>query len=360
MLAACAALAPLIIVPSTFVGMMASDAYPGNDAVREVQAHGRAGTLTLQDELRVSLSDALARATAYEVVTATYPGPLQPLDSEANVALAQDFDAALEVRIRRLDPYWVGSNLGFELEIAVELADSAGMPLAIRRYVERTQRRRVKGWSAESLQKAIRRAAGRASGTAVDELFLLAHMPGDPEKAGRGYMLEPERAVGQARSSRRFYVHEQGTPVPEFEPLPVTRWRRLKTPPAFEWERFEGRWATGPLVPEPLESVVYDFRIYSARFEGDRRRPDVLQYEARGLTEPLHRPGIELAECAKYFWTVRARFRAAGMTRVTEWAGPLRYEAEAGARRKRDPSLRWGYGFVPVPRPGLACPNLQH
>jgi hypothetical protein len=89
-----------------------------------------------------------------------------------------------------------------------------------------------------------------------------------------------------------------------------------------------------------------------------------------------------LDPCTRHFWSVRARFRAGGRTRVSEWSGPHVDEYSAAVLRKPgrfwgamghiaggisgQPSSaimnlgHWGYPFISSPAPGArACASIH-
>jgi hypothetical protein len=79
------------------------------------------------------------------------------------------------------------------------------------------------------------------------------------------------------------------------------------TRPSLSWEAFQppagGNW------------VVYDLRLYKS--ENDS--PGRVTLEENGLPFPRYQFQKGLEPCAKYFWTVRARFRVSGREEATEW-----------------------------------------
>ena len=64
-----------------------------------------------------------------------------------------------------------------------------------------------------------------------------------------------------------------------------------------------------------VRNVTYDLRIWRAA----RDYAAQAVYRRDGLLTPSHRVERNLARCATYFWTVRARFEFDGDIRVTEW-----------------------------------------
>jgi hypothetical protein len=86
--------------------------------------------------------------------------------------------------------------------------------------------------------------------------------------------------------------------------------------PVLRWEPFpsEGMRATAEQISK-IRDITYDLNIWLS--ENDY--PFSLIYTRRGLPEPRHKVEESLLPCAKYFWTVRARFLIDGKERVSEW-----------------------------------------
>ena len=94
--------------------------------------------------------------------------------------------------------------------------------------------------------------------------------------------------------------------------------------PTIRWEPFPGRHEI-PLVggrpyvdvdPARIDDVTYDLRIWRARND----HPQALVYERRGLADAVHPLDLDLDAATTYFWSVRARFRVDGLTRLTDWS----------------------------------------
>lgn len=347
-------LVPTFAALGAVVGADGIPGYAGNAAVSAIQTRSRQATDKLRLDLRDAVARTLARDSALEVVTGSFPGPLQQGELDASTALAYGFDAILSVRLLVVDPYWKNKEIGVEMVLSADLVDGSGRLLAQSLHSARTERRRIEDWNDAELRVAIARARNLMAADVVEEFFLIAHMPGDPREVGRGYLLEPGAKLGQGRASLRpetfleRHLSSRGTGL-------TTRWRYLAPSQRFEWEPFERRWSEGPLIPTPLEDVTYDFRIFSAEYVTGHWKPDVLIYERSRIDEPYHLPDVGLKPCKRFYWTVRARFRAADQVRVTEWAGPLRYEAEAAERRADELYHRWGYGFMRLPKGRTSC-----
>lgn len=75
--------------------------------------------------------------------------------------------------------------------------------------------------------------------------------------------------------------------------------------PTLKWQSFQG------------EDVTYDLKIWRSQ---DGRDPTELVYGRERLTKPYHNIEAPLQPDTCYLWTVRARFKMAGQTRVTGWS----------------------------------------
>jgi hypothetical protein len=85
--------------------------------------------------------------------------------------------------------------------------------------------------------------------------------------------------------------------------------------PTLQWE---------PFTPAPGEfrgtvSVTYDLRIWDAA----TGTPGALIYERTGLPSSRHRIEVPLRPGTYCFWSVRARIRMNGETRLTDWSHSL-------------------------------------
>lgn len=88
--------------------------------------------------------------------------------------------------------------------------------------------------------------------------------------------------------------------------------------PVLRWEAFpsEGiRRSSEAEAINKISHITYDINVWLS--ENDY--PSSLIYSRRGLPEPQHEMEELLLPCAKYFWTVRARFLVDGKERVSEW-----------------------------------------
>ncbi|MBI3553574.1 MAG: hypothetical protein HY077_13845 [Elusimicrobia bacterium] len=91
------------------------------------------------------------------------------------------------------------------------------------------------------------------------------------------------------------------------------------TRPQLRWEDFPPRDEAGLPIAEPalakVKWVVYDVKVYRE----ENGSPGALVEEKSGIAEPRHQFQKELAPCARYFWSVRARFLLEGREEATEW-----------------------------------------
>ena len=101
--------------------------------------------------------------------------------------------------------------------------------------------------------------------------------------------------------------------APKLQSLqPALRWESFPRPTDLDADR--GGWVSR------VRHVTYDLRIWRARGSGDRQAPGVLVYARDALPASEHKVETSLDRKSWYFWTVRARFRLNGRTRVTEWS----------------------------------------
>ena len=86
--------------------------------------------------------------------------------------------------------------------------------------------------------------------------------------------------------------------------------------PFLRWETFppEGMWSDAAGINN-IKDITYDLNMWLS--EDDY--PSSLVYSKRGLPGPQHKMEEPLLPCARYFWTVRARFLVDGKERVSEW-----------------------------------------
>ncbi len=100
--------------------------------------------------------------------------------------------------------------------------------------------------------------------------------------------------------------------------------------PTLRWESFPRREdleADREGVLRRVNAVTYDLKIWKAMEGYQSRRiqrqeiaaPGELVYSRTGLPGPSHRVETPLEPSTQYFWTVRARFKINGRSRVTEW-----------------------------------------
>lgn len=100
--------------------------------------------------------------------------------------------------------------------------------------------------------------------------------------------------------------------------------------PTLRWQSFprqEDLEADHERVLSRVGAVGYDLKIWKAMEGYPIRRiqreksadPGELVYSRTGLRDPSHRVETPLEPSTRYFWTVRARFKINGHSRVTEW-----------------------------------------
>jgi hypothetical protein len=89
--------------------------------------------------------------------------------------------------------------------------------------------------------------------------------------------------------------------------------------PVLRWETFRPQGvslrSSEAEAISKIRHITYDLNVWLS--ENDS--PSSLIYSRRGLPEPRHEMEEPFLPCAKYFWTVRARFLIDGKERVSEW-----------------------------------------
>lgn len=88
--------------------------------------------------------------------------------------------------------------------------------------------------------------------------------------------------------------------------------------PTFRWETFPRPHdfkADKQGMLSRIKNVTYDLKIWRS----ENNSLSQVIYNRLGLPTPSHKIEIPLEPCAKYFWTIRARFELDSQVRVTEW-----------------------------------------
>jgi hypothetical protein len=89
--------------------------------------------------------------------------------------------------------------------------------------------------------------------------------------------------------------------------------------PTVQWEVFPraADWKSDSAgILAQVSEITYDLKIWKGRSGS----PEDLVYERMGLSFPEHRIGTPLEPSTKYFWSVRARLKLDGPTRMTRWS----------------------------------------
>ena len=150
---------------------------------------------------------------------------------------------------------------------------------------------------------------------------------------------------------------------PEYPPAGWNFWSGGPAYPDVDSLRRTLRWESFPRredleadragVLRRLNAVTYDLKIWKAiegypitRIQREEKTagPGELIYSRTGLPTPHHRLETPLEQSTQYFWTVRARFKINGRSRVTEWG-----EQIIVAGRLFDPQIVSHYRFKTPP-----------
>ncbi len=67
---------------------------------------------------------------------------------------------------------------------------------------------------------------------------------------------------------------------------------------------------------DKISDITYDLRIWKVT----NNFMDLPVYTRHSLTEPQHKVEIKLRPETDYFWSVRARYKLDGRTRITDWS----------------------------------------
>ncbi len=207
------------------------------------------------------------------------------------------------------------SEIGFEeaqyvyggralyLVVEVEWLE-AGRTLVERRFVYRSSERPLGAWT-KSLTLAEISAAATSLGDRIVEALFMA-----PDIAP---------AVGSAcglqwQAPKRLYRPQLGP-----RPSDWNRFVLLDTrTPTLAWEAFHtyARRAGAEALADNVHDVRYDLRVWRAL-----PAAPLLVYERQGLTATEHRLDMPLTANAKFYWSVRARFKVEdGNVRATPWS----------------------------------------
>lgn len=86
--------------------------------------------------------------------------------------------------------------------------------------------------------------------------------------------------------------------------------------PVLRWETFPPEQVRSDAEQiSKIRNITYDLKVWLS----ENNSPSSLLYSRKGLPEPRYEIEEPLLLCARYFWTVRARFLVDGKERVSEW-----------------------------------------
>ena len=121
--------------------------------------------------------------------------------------------------------------------------------------------------------------------------------------------------------------------------------------PTLRWQPYLGEHQTiqgteiTPFVSSELGQISdkhYDLTIWEAQ----EQMPTKIVYEVEGLVQPYHTVEKALKPDAHYLWSIRARFKSHGQTRLSEWSlSQLPCPPPYGFKCARDYARR--LGFIP-------------
>jgi hypothetical protein len=159
----------------------------------------------------------------------------------------------------------------------------------------------------------------------VDELFLVyvpdvdtASLEQDIERKVPFFVLAPI----QPRLSKDLYSTENIFAMKRKEAFSFGGWDFFEITnlsPNFSWEALPRPFDKFPEHSAKPDDVTYELRIYEGHKNGMFKIK--LVYAVRDIKHSNYLFPRNLKPCSWYFWTVRARFKLDGITRVTEWGG---------------------------------------
>lgn len=389
----CPAVAPLVLGGAAAGGVAGAAVGAASETSSVPGEEAQASFDTALDE-RVIQDLVHARVMAYargrvsdEMVEVSDPGPANR-DARPDYAPLRQrgIDTVLEISVLKvgLNPHGRRSFLGEQLFVVeatvrarlVRTSDNA--VLYDKTFYSGSENRGLGEWidnNAERLLTALDRTYQNLSEYLVDETFLLYDVtvydqtvfslsrprgllleyPGDIRARTIWDLLDRVGEKDKTVEIQRFSL--SGVRLRSFnQAIQVDSLR-----PTLRWQPFSkaGGLATERALPwDRLSNVRYQLRLYRAREvitrSGDNVwAPGELVFSRNGLAVARQELQTPLVACAKYFWTVRARFDFDGESRVTEWAmvsPPLQPKT---LRFKTDPNIRI-VGTDPYSLRGLA------
>ncbi len=319
-------LEPVFLVGGMTIGALAggiSGAAPEDRAVRvvlEERAKKTEGAiidflaeLSIQETMAEHVFKTGMELTDYRFELLEGQGPASP-DEKPNYGYLKEkgIDTVLEVSV---------SNVGFEGERGknpiplfmslqtrlIQLTDE--LEIYSQEFGYKSRTRNFFGWddfawAVSNNQRLLREEFDpcykNLAGRIVEELFLLYDFPLDSHTVCGLHPKHPECRYSSWRKRPR-YVE-----VDSFQPT-------------LQWESFprpEGLPADEIGLLSRISDVGYDLKIW--RVKNDF--PVELVYTRQRLLDSSHKIEHPLEPSTRYFWTVRARFKLDGQSRVTKWS----------------------------------------
>jgi len=293
-------------VASVVGGVAGAAAAPSGTAVSNAEKTLGASldVTVIQESLRQGIEDA-ARARGVPPVGRT------------------DADTVLEATLTGVGTSGAGINAPVEVRMAVRvrlLRAADGVELYRAHYVHLGERHKLSDWAASGgapLARAMRTGYEALSAQIADGVFMLYPFP--DQQAGWAGTLAPAFGLAPIEPATR------GTLTGDQVIGDVFEWTKINSlQPTLRWQSFprQADVAAAPAEMARVTDVTYELVI--AREQA--LAPAEVAYRRDGLPRPEHRLETPLAPKTRYFWTVRARFKLDGATRVTGW-GSTHYVA---------------------------------
>ena len=347
--AAIALLLPVFVVGGAIAGTVSGVAagYPADMlAEAEANAQNMLNSAYLQTELLKHAQDYGIDNTDFEFIRMPKSDPETLLDKpDYKVLSDESIDVVLEVELLRF-------SLEYYLEVEARarlISTQTGTVLSDGYYKFLSEPRRLEEWIANGatpLTETIQRGLQRLAEDIVDENFLLFY-PNEPKQE---ISQQADKASDEIDDETVELQYEEDDFVPHYVLSPIYPVLDMcffceghpsraignlefvavdSIQPTLQWESFPRVYDVINIdgLSQQITDVRYELRIYNAGkpvhsfYGGLIGVPTQLIYDVRDIYSPYHKIGSGLDACKRYFWTVRARFKLDGRSRVTEWAG---------------------------------------
>ena len=239
----------------------------------------------------------------------------------------QSFDAVIEVEILRIALKAYDSKnklIRLIMQTRIRLVSThTGKILSDNQYEYTSSGYQLEEWLTDAgalLTSEFERGLQLHAEDTIDENFLL-YYPMKPPK------LPLKQDIGEKEQLQRECVppYVLYPMYPKLDCLSYYGCSFVETDslqPTLRWEQFprEVDLINTDATRNQFTDVQYELRIFQLEQKRGTSAKIKQIYYTRDIPQAHHKVEIELNACTSYVWTVRARFKLNGKTRVTEWA----------------------------------------